>query len=135
MNIPIEIVTLDYLYENVENPLARDLFSKLLLLRKKGYGPDHPKFRLPYDMTDFIGRHHLFCIREETSQEPLAKKGHLNLIKNEKGQSLIPIGGMKHLSLKRDDFHKLKIPALYIVLGSNVHPHIEIVGKIINQYR
>ncbi|MEW6058234.1 MAG: hypothetical protein AB1540_16650 [Bdellovibrionota bacterium] len=111
----LEVVTIDNFYENLQNPLAQELFTGLLLLRAEGYGPDYPKSFLPYDVVDFVAIHHLFCIREN--------------------QKLTPVGAFRQMLLSRADFYKLTLPIYKLAKESRSEPHILAVEKLIKSHR
>ncbi|MBY0415697.1 MAG: hypothetical protein K2Q18_16100, partial [Bdellovibrionales bacterium] len=62
--LPVEIVVLRCPYMNMENPFTRELFSKMMHLKYKGYGNRHLAGTLPLDATDFVADHPLICVRD-----------------------------------------------------------------------
>ncbi len=63
--LPVEIVILRCPYMNMNDPQTRDLFTKMMHLKYKGYGNRHNEGTLPLDATDYIADHPLVCVRDE----------------------------------------------------------------------
>ena len=62
------LVVLECPWENWENPLVRDMFAKMALLKKRGYGPHWGKGMMPVDSTDLVGDHVIACYEDEEGE-------------------------------------------------------------------
>lgn len=60
-----KLVVLECPWENWENPDVRDMFTKVALLKKRGYGPHWGKGMMPVDATDLVGDHVIACYEDE----------------------------------------------------------------------
>lgn len=67
----LKIVVLECPFESWANPLVQDLFSKMVSLKKKGYGKEYPVGTLPLDTADFIAQHHFICEQKNGELIPL----------------------------------------------------------------
>lgn len=63
-----KLVVLECPWENWENEYVRDMFSKMALLKKKGYGPKWSKGMMPVDSTDLIGDHVIACYQDPSGE-------------------------------------------------------------------
>jgi len=107
----LSIVTLDHLYENKHNDDAWEYFKDMLKVRARGFGPDHHQYMLPYDMSDFFARHHLFYIKE--------------------GNRSKCIGCVKHVSLRLCNSYHTPFPIDKLTHSTNSKPHIEAISEIL----
>lgn len=87
----LRLVTIDNPFRQLGRPQVQLLFMEMMAKKAEGYGPpDYPEHTLPMDGTDFVARHHLFCLAEPAA--------------------LRVIGGYKTLSLERCDLYGLTPP-------------------------
>lgn len=87
----LRLVTVDNPYRQLGRPHVQQLFVEMMARKAEGYGPpDYPEHTLPMDATEFVARHHLFCLDEP--------------------QALRVIGGYKTISLARCDLYGLTPP-------------------------
>lgn len=56
-----QLVVLECPWENWESSDVREMYSKMALLKKRGYGPRWAKGMMPVDSTDLIGDHIIAC--------------------------------------------------------------------------
>jgi hypothetical protein len=111
--LPIEIVILRCPFMNMDNPLTRELFIKMMHLKYKGYGNRHLAGTLPLDATDYVADHPLVCIRDERL-------------------GLIPITGSKVISYETCKFFNLDFALESCFKKGNNTVHLETLYKIIN---
>ncbi|MBC7428940.1 MAG: hypothetical protein H7336_10035 [Bacteriovorax sp.] len=109
---PIEIVILRCPYMNMANPLTRELFSKMMYLKYKGYGNRHMVGSLPLDTTDYVADHPLICVRDE-------KLG------------LIPISGSKVITYDTCKFFNMEFAMESCFKKGNNQEHLDSLYKII----
>jgi hypothetical protein len=114
--MPIQIITFDNFYQNIQNDEVRKLFSEMMLARSRGYGPpDYDPHILPFDMTDFVGWHHLFCTRKEGKWTAF--------------------GGFKHLTLKTRDAYSIEFPLEAIVKEAHAPGHLNVLQNLLKRCR
>lgn len=116
MNLTLRIVTLDNLYRNIENPLARQLFDGLMKLRAHGYGPEYPDHYIPLETTDFVARHHLFCTSDATGL-------------------LTPIAGFRTITLGCLDYYHLKESHLAFAEEAHERVHYRAISEFLDEHR
>lgn len=109
-----QLVVIDSPYEILEHPLVESLFTKMVSLKKKGYGSNYPQGVLPVDTTDFIATHVLLCQK---------KRDH----------SLKPIMGYKTTTLEKCREYNLKFPGLGLVQSAQMPLHAQVVEGIIQR--
>ncbi len=111
--LPVEIVILRCPYTNMDDPLTRELFTKMMYLKYKGYGNRHYAGTLPLDGTDYVADHPLICVRDE-------KLG------------LIPITGSKVISYDTCKFFNLDFALESCFKKGNNKVHLDTMNNIIN---
>ncbi|MGK5090372.1 hypothetical protein WDW86_22735 [Bdellovibrionota bacterium FG-2] len=111
----IRIATLDQVYTNLSFwPLA-ELFAKMIQARTEGYRPEYPKQVIPFDMTDYVDCHHLFCFQDETS--------------------IHPFSSVKFGFLSRYDELNIALPLLSVLKYSQAPRHEFAVQKLLEDTR
>ena len=94
----------------------REFFSDMMLVRSKGYGPpDYDPHILPFDMTDFVGWHHLFCLK--------------------KGKKLIPFGSFKQITLETRDAYRIEFPLEAVAKETHATEHLQAIDELLQQSR
>ncbi len=111
----IKVVTLNNLYVNLESKDTRDYFTGMMLMRTRGWSPEYPENYLPFDASDFVGRHHLFCV--------------------ERDGRFLPFAGFRQVPLEICDFYKIKEAHLGLVEKANSSPHVEALNSLFNECR
>ena len=91
----LKIVTIEPLYDNWNNFLARDLFGQIVDVKLKGFGAHYPYGVMPIDTSDFISTHHLICQERDGELEVLS--------------------AFKTVDLNKAITHNLTFPALSLV--------------------
>jgi len=109
-----QLVVIDSPYEILERPLVEHLFTKMVGLKKQGYGSNYPHGVLPVDTTDFIATHVLLCQKK-------------------KDQSLLPIMGYKTITLEKCREYNLKFPGLTLVQNAQMPVHAQVVESIMQR--
>lgn len=104
--LPVEIVILRCPYMNMDNQETRELFTKMMYLKYKGYGNRHNMGTLPLDATDYIADHPLVCVRDE-------KHG------------LIPVTGSKVVNYDSCQFFKMDFALESTFKKGNNRIHLE----------
>lgn len=95
-----------------------DLFPKVINLKTKGYRQEYGNFVLPFDTSDFIASHLLLC--EKT-----------------KSGDLVPLLGMKSVTLEKCDSYRIPFPMMGM-LETPEGPNLEyksVISKILEDYR
>lgn len=107
----LRMVILDSAIDTWNEPRTRDLFHKIVDLKKKGYTSEYPAGITPLDAGDFVGTHIVIC-------EESRSTGELN-----------PIIAYKTIALDRCEAHRISFPATGILQTSkaDVSPLSEIV--------
>ena len=111
---PVEIVILRCPYINMDNPKTRDLFSKMMYLKYKGYGNRHALGSLPLDTTDYIADHPLICIRDNNGE-------------------LIPVCGSKVMTYETCQFFNLEFAMESCFKKANKDVHLRKLFEIIGE--
>lgn len=70
--LTLEVVVLKCPYLNLDDPAVRDLFTKMIFLKFKGYGNNHELGSLPLDSTDYVADHPLICVRDQNGLRPIS---------------------------------------------------------------
>lgn len=103
-------------YEIMEFDVVQRIFPRLIQLKTTGYRQEYHKHILPFDSSDFVATHLLMCEKV--------------------GPELRPVLGMKSVTLRRCDDHRIAFPMLSMVEGgdSNVSSK-DLILKILSSYR
>ncbi len=112
----LRFVVLETPYDQWENPIAREMFGRMALLKLNGYRKEYPYGVLPLDATDYVSTHLLIC-----TEEP--------------GGPLKPIAGYKSLTLQRCYIHNLKFPLLNYMSESTAPLHASAVKHILERHQ
>jgi hypothetical protein len=99
----LQIVVLESPYDNMNDPLVRDLFSKIVQLKIEGYRLVYPYGVLPVDSYDFIATHHLVCREINGSYQVLM--------------------GVKYITLKKCLTHNLPFPGIALLRTAKAVSH------------
>jgi hypothetical protein len=67
----LSVVIIDQPIDQLNNPIVNDLFTKILELKRKGYGLEYDMQALPMDTTDFFSTHLSICLEEEGELVPI----------------------------------------------------------------
>lgn len=105
-------------HEVIEDPLATDIYPKLIAFKRIGYQKEYGEFVLPFDSSDFIASHVLLCEKQKTGD-------------------LIPVLGFKSVTLRRCDDFRIPFPMLGMLESKdNVNQESkDAVLKLMNHYR
>ncbi len=104
-------------YELMDYSLVQNLLPKLIHFKTTGYRKEYDRHVLPFDTSDFIASHLLMC--EQTS-----------------AGDLIPVLGMKSVTLKKCDDHRITLPMLGMLEGlQSTSDHKSVIQKMIESYR
>lgn len=109
-----QLVILECPYEIWEQPMVQSLFSKMVSLKRKGYGHNYLNDVLPVDTSDYIATHVLLCERD-------------------KNGTLKPVMGFKSISLKICAKYNLNFPGLGLVQSAKKQTHIQVVESILRR--
>lgn len=103
-------------YEIMDFDIVQRIFPKLIQLKTTGYRQEYEKHVLPFDSSDFVASHLLMC--------------------EQNGRDLKPVLGMKSVTLKRCDDHRISFPMLSMLerLNSDINSK-DTIQKILNSYR
>lgn len=103
-------------YEIMDFDVVQKIFPSLIQLKTTGYRQEYEKHVLPFDSSDFVASHLLMCEKN--------------------GAHLKPVLGMKSVTLKRCDDHRISFPMLSMLerLGSDLNSK-ESIQKILDSYR
>jgi hypothetical protein len=115
MNPNLRIVVIESPYDTLSDPLARDLFSKMLQLKIAGYRMVYPYGVLPADTSDFIATHQLICREVKDSYEVLM--------------------GVKYITLKKSQTHNLPFPGLTLLRAARAELHEKALEQLLVSYR
>ena len=113
-NVNIKIVSFEKAYENIHIPEMQEYLAKMVLVRSE-LRPRVSKVRIPFDVTDFIDWHYVFCL--------------------ETPNGLKPIAATKQGSLKRYDEYKMVHPLLGAMRAWNAQPHAQALEDLLNWHR
>lgn len=109
-----QLVILNCPYEKWDSTVVRTLFTKMVSLKKEGYGNRYVSDVLPVDTSDFIASHVLLCEKQRYG-------------------ALEPIMGYKSISLEKCRQYNLNFPGLSLVQSAKMPLHTQAVEKIIDQ--
>lgn len=109
-----KLLILDSPFENWGNPQVESMFSKMVTLKKQGYGGCYATGVLPVDTTDFLSTHVLLC----------EKDGENNFT---------PIMGYKTITLEKCRQYNLNFPGLSLVQNAKMPVHTQVVQSIIER--
>ena len=112
--LPVEIVILRCPYVNMDNAASRELFTRMMHLKYKGYGNRHLAGTLPLDATDYVADHPLVCVRDP-------KLG------------LIPITGSKVIGFETCRFFNMDFALESCFKKGNNFVHLDTLYSIINK--
>ncbi|MDD4976220.1 MAG: hypothetical protein PHY93_17820 [Bacteriovorax sp.] len=112
-NLNLEIAVLYCPYANIENKTTRDVFSKLLRLKNRGYGNRHELGALPLDANDFVADHPLICIRDD--------EGNLE-----------PVSGSKVITYDLCKYFNLEFAMESCFKKGNKEKHLQALSQILN---
>ncbi len=103
-------------YEIMDFDVVQKIFPSLIQLKTTGYRQEYQKNVLPFDSSDFVASHLLMCEKD--------------------GRNLRPVLGMKSVTLKRCDDHRISFPMLSMLerLDSDINSK-DPVQKILHSYR
>ncbi len=103
-------------YEIMDFDMVQRIFPKLIQLKTTGYRQEYEKHVLPFDSSDFVASHLLMC--------------------EQIGSDLKPVLGMKSVTLKRCDDHRISFPMLSMLerIDSEINSK-DTIQKILNSYR
>lgn len=111
-----KFVVLKAPYELMDHEIVQRIFPKVVQLKTTGYRQEYQKEILPLDSSDFVATHLLMC--EQTLHGPR------------------PVLGMKSVSLKKCDDHRITFPMLGMVESSDGNPGPrDAVQSILGRYR
>lgn len=103
-------------YELMEHELVQKLYPQVIKLKTTGYRQEYDHHVLPFDSSDFIASHLLMC--EKTAN------------------GLVPVLGLKSVTLKKCDDHRIGFPMLGMMEGLQpTIQHRETILKMMEQYR
>jgi hypothetical protein len=109
-----KLLILESPFENWGNPLVESIFSKMVTLKKKGYGGCYANGVLPIDTTDFLSTHVLLC-------------------EIERDGNFTPVMGYKTITLQKCRQYNLNFPGLSLVQNAKMPVHSEVVQSIIER--
>lgn len=109
----IKFVILDCPYDTWDDPRTRELFTKMVGLKLRGFRHEHFYGVMPVDASDFVGLHQIICEERE---------GELN-----------PVLASRVISLDRCRVHNLVFPALSLVRLAQAPEHEEVVQSIVDR--
>jgi|GEM_PF-2035110 len=110
----VQLIELDCVYQQLEDPEIRKLFSNLLLMRKRGYSTRHGQGSLPIDTYDFIGTHYLMV-----QNLPEGKR---------------VLGGVRMVSLSRSLIYHMPFPAMSLLNAAKATRHIDFMNRLFQEY-
>ena len=103
----LKIVVLDNPSANYDNPFVRDLLSKVLELKIRGFRQRWPKEYLPVCKSDFFGTNLVLCLEMDTGLQPLV--------------------AYRAVTKKRCDQYHFKFPGYTLCDNTGSLPHINAV--------
>jgi hypothetical protein len=103
-------------YEIMDFDVVQKIFPALIQLKTSGYRQEYQKHVLPFDSSDFVASHLLMCEKN--------------------GRDLKPVLGMKSVTLRRCDDHRISFPMLSMLerIDSDLNSKAPI-QKILDSYR
>lgn len=106
MSIPgqLSLVIFDNLNDLISVENLSEIFTKILKLKRLGYGKYFDQSFIPYDSLDFISRYYLLCIDQFT-----------------------PIACIRMLSFNKAQYHHQTIPLIKFAKDSNQTRHIDFI--------
>lgn len=107
----LRIVVIHNPYDTFQEPLVKDLFSKMVELKLKGYRAEYPYGVLPVDASDFVAAHQMVCIESRSG--------------------FVPIMGYKSTTLEKCQIYNMVFPALNLVRQAGATPHDKAVEAIV----
>lgn len=99
-------------YMNMENRQTRELFSKLIRLKNRGYGNRHASNALPLDVSDFVADHPLLCTRESDG-------------------SLTPISCSKVITYEMCRYYNLEFAMESCFKAGKLNRHMDLLSTIL----
>ena len=99
----LKVVVVDAAYDTLDHPLTQALLPKVMAMKIAGYGKEFPYGALPVDVGDIIGVHLLVC--------------------EEWGGKLEPLMGLKSVSGRRCEIHRIEFPALHLACPHELPRH------------
>ena len=109
----LQLVVIDCPYHCWHKPLARDLFTKMVDLKLKGFKPHYPPGALPLDTSDFLATHVLACVQNYGE--------------------LIPVMGYRIMPLERCNDFNIPFPALSLTWAANAPVHARVIEEHIDR--
>lgn len=109
------MVVLECPYDTWDDPLAQEMFSKMVSLKLAGYLKEYPYGALPLDTTDFIANHLLLCVEEKGGYEPVMAS--------------------RAVSLERCDTHRLGFSPLNLMKVLGKADHEKAIQSLIDRSR
>jgi len=99
----LRLLVLECPYDILHDGFAREIFSKMILLKLEGYQMEYPYGIIPVDTTDFVGDHMILC--------------------QEWNGKLIPLMAQRTISLQRCQLHHLEFPLFHYTLTEQSQSH------------
>ena len=115
MNSKYRIVIIESPYANWGELGVPDFFSKIVSLRKAGFGGVYPPEVLPVDTADFIGNHFIIC--EETPE------------------NLEPVLIYKSISSQRCRAHNLTFPLIGLAQAAKADFPFRVLSELLVEYQ
>jgi len=110
----LRLVVLESPYDNLDEKLTQELFSKLVALKIKGYrSREYAYGVLPVDATDYVATHFIVC--------------------KEENDTFTPLYGQRSISLRRCQVHHLTFPLLNLAQSCKSDQHSEAIRDIVGR--
>ena len=104
-------------YELMDYTVVQKLLPQLIKFKTTGYRKEYDQHVLPFDTSDFIASHLLMC-------------------ENLPSGELVPVLGMKSVTLKKCDDHRITFPMVGMLEGlHSTQEHKNVIQKMIESYR
>jgi len=111
----LQIIELSSVYQQLENPKVRTLFTDMLLMRKRGYSSRHRFGALPVDTYDFIGTHYILMMEDNEKQ--------------------VVLGCIRMVTLSQVQIYHLAFPAISLFSAAKASRHLDFLNQLIQTRR